>query len=41
MVRGCKSDPRRKWKRNTSYKDENHVRGAVITERLYIDVKKD
>lgn len=32
---------RRSYKKNTSYKGENHVGGSVITERLYIDLKQD
>lgn len=36
-----KSGPRRRRRGNTSYKDEIHVDGSVITERLYMDVKRD
>lgn len=32
----CKSGPRRRRRGNTSYKDEIHVGGSVILERLYI-----
>lgn len=37
----CKSGPRRRCRRSTSYKEKNQVDGSVTTERLYVDVKRD